>query len=141
MESYQIKLLVADINKQKKIYSNPDLFIKNRGIVLHTFKKSLNNLTECDLPTQTLLGSVFIIKESNILEFYSYCHCNYSMFVTANKKTSLWIGKTNIINMEKKDPENIKFIMDGYETFYKPSNFQYLILQFLQSGFRLYVKF
>jgi len=131
-----IKRLMFDINNQKKIQSNPEIFIKHRKLKLTKFNK---NSTENDLPVESLLGSVFLIKGLNILEFYSWCDYNHSLYLQINNKQPLWIGKVSIINIEPKDPENIKFLLDGAETIFSPSNWQYFILQFLQSGFQLYI--
>ena len=50
------------------------------------------------------------------------------------------ISKIFIINKEENDPENLEFILDGCKTCYGQSEIQYLILQFLQTGFIMYVK-
>lgn len=139
-ETNFIKQLQSDIKKYKKIQSNPKLFIKSRNARLYKLTKPANKLTEQDLPIQTLLGSVFLIKNDNILEFCSYCDYNHSMYLQITKKQPLWIGLVNIINLEHKDHENIKFLLDGCEKFYSPSNYQYFIIQFLHSGFQLYIK-
>lgn len=132
--------LLNEINHQKNIQLNHKLFIKNRGIKLYTFTKSRQKITTHDLPIQTLIGSVFLIKGNNILEFYSYCDNNHSLYMQLNVKKPLWIGIVDIIFLHQSDPENIKFLLDGYQKFFIPSNFQYFIMQFLQSGFQLYLK-
>jgi hypothetical protein len=134
-----IKQLEIDVIQHKKITSNPKKFIKYRKIKLHNFKKKISNLTEDDLPIESLLGSVFLIKGATILEFYSWCDYDYSMYLQINKKRPLWIGNVSHINIEDNDPENIVFLLSGSDTFYTPSNWQYFILQFLQSEFQLYI--
>ena len=39
-----------------------------------------------------------------------------------------------------KTREGIKYLLQGSTIFYLPSNYHYFIIQFLQSGFQLYVK-
>jgi hypothetical protein len=140
-----IEQLEWNIKKYQKFNSNPKAFIKNRKLKLYNLPKKIHKninseISENDLPIESLLGNIFLIKGSNILEFYSYCDYNYSLYVQVNKKQPLWIGKVSTINIEYKDPENIKFLLEGSELFYKPSTWQYLILQFLQSGFQIYTK-
>lgn len=139
MESEFIKQLNYEIEIQKTINNNPRLFIKNRCIILHKFKKKLHLLEENDLPTQTLLGSVFLINGKNIIECYSYCDYNYSFYIQINRKQPMWIGRLNIINKSDKYPEHMEYLLEE-SNIYRPSNYQYLLLQFIQSGFSLYVK-
>ena len=143
MEEF-IQQLNSDIDRQKKINANPKEFIKSRNIILYNRTKTKNlihhNITEIDLPIEASLGTIFLIKGANILELHSYCDYNYSIYLQINTKQPAWIGKVAIINIAPKDPENIKFLLDGSDTFYQPSNWYYLIIQFLQSGFQLYLK-
>ena len=129
-----------EIQQQNDINKNPKLFINKRKIFPHKFKKSIFKVVEEDLPIQTLLGSVFLIKNDNIIECYSWCDYNHSMYIQINKKYNIWIGKIHMINLDSSDSENVKFLLDNSDVFYRPSNYQYMILQFIQSGFQLYVK-
>lgn len=147
MEEF-IQQLNFNIDLQKKINANPKAFIKSRNITLYNCTKTKSNkiylnhcnITENDLPIEASLGTVFLIKGANILELHSYCDYNYSIYLQINTKQPAWIGKVAIINIAPKDPENIKFLLDGSDTFYQPSNWYYLIIQFLHSGFQLYLK-
>lgn len=134
-----VKQLKNEIKQQQDINSDSKKFIKNRKIKLCKFNQSTHKLTESDLPIESLLGCIFLIKGSNILEFYSWCDYNYSLYLEINKQQPIWIGKVSSINIEFKDPENIKYLLDGFDTFYIPSTWQYFILQWLQSGFQLYI--
>jgi hypothetical protein len=129
-----------EICQNDSLNKNPKLFIKKRNITPYKFKKSSFNLQEDDLPIQTLLGSVFLIKNDNIIECYSWCDYNHSMYIQINRKYNMWIGKLDAINIDQSDSSNIKFILDGSDIFDRPDNYQYIILQFLQSGFKLYIK-
>ena len=135
-----INMLKFDIQIQQTIHKNHKLFIKHRQIKLHKFKKKIYLLNENDLPIQAYLGSVFLIKGNNIIECYSWCDNNFSLYLQINKKIPIWIGKFIIINIENEDLENIKFLLDGNEIIYAPSEYQQLIIHFIQSGFRLYTK-
>lgn len=132
-----IEQLYSDIDKQNTINKNPKLFIRKKNIKHHKFRKS--KLIEEDLPIQTLLGSVFLIKDTNIIECYSWCDYKHSMYIQINHYRNLWMGKFDIINLDSTDSENIKFMLDGNDVIYQPSNYQYMILQFIESGFKLYV--
>jgi hypothetical protein len=129
-----------EMRQQNIINKNPKLFINNRKISPYKFKKSIFKIEEDDLPIQTLLGSSFLIKNDNIIECYSYCDYNRSMYVQINKRHNTWVGILDIINLDSVDSENVKFLLNGSDIFYRPSNYQYIILQFIQSGFQLYVK-
>ena len=137
---HSIKQLYRDIQKTKTIHTNSDIFIKHNNISLHIFTKKTQLLSECDLPTQSLLGSVILIKGDNIIEFYSWCDCNYSRYIQINRTDPIWVCKTTIINIAERDPDNIRFLMDGNECMYHQDNVQYLMLQFIQDGFKLYIK-
>lgn len=56
---------------------------------------------------------MFLIKKNNILEFYSWCECDYSIYLQISTKTSRWIGSCDNINIEDGDPENINFMFGG----------------------------
>ena len=133
-----IKQLNDDINKQKKINSNPKLYTKFRKMTLYNFTKVTNKLSEIDLPAQAYFGCILLIKNSNIIEFYCYYDSSHSLYLQVSKKQPLWIGTVTAINIEPSDPEHIKYLLDGNDIFYIPSNYHYFILQFLQSGFKLY---
>jgi hypothetical protein len=133
-----IEQLNNDINKQNKINSNPNLYIKSRKMKLYNFNKDANKLSEIDLPQQAYLGCLLLIKNSNIIEFYCYYDSSHSLYLQVSKNQPLWIGNVTAINIEPSDPEHIKYLLDGNDVCCTPSNYHYFILQFLQSGFKLY---
>lgn len=134
------KRLKVDIDKQLKVNSDAKLFIQKKKISLFKFKKNINRIDENELPVEVLLGSVYLIKGDNIIECYSYCDNSYSMYLQINKKQPVWIAKINPVNIELNDPEKVRYFLQGCSVFYLPSNYQYFIIQFLESGFQLYTK-
>ena len=134
-----IKQLNDDITKQNTIISDPKLYVKSRKMTLYNFDKTTDKLSEIDLPLQSYLGCLLLIKNSNIIEFYCFCDSSHSLYLQVIKKQPLWIGNVTDINIEPSDPEHIKYLLDGNDVFYNLSNYQYFILQFLQSGFKLYI--
>ena len=135
-----IKKLINDINDYKKITQNVDNFIKYKNIKIYKFKKNIKKLDNNDLPIDTVFGSLYLVKGSNILEIYSWYDIDRSAYLQISLKKPMCISKIFIINKEVNDPENLEFILDGCKTCYGQSEIQYLILQFLQTGFIMYVK-
>lgn len=133
-----IEQLNFDIEEQNKINSCAKLFIKHRNLKLHEIKKG--SPMPDKLPIECSLGSSFLIKGNNIIEFYSWCDSDYSMYLQINKRKPTWIGKPIIINKELNDPEKLDYFLDGCDVFYNPSNYTYLISQFLDMEFKLYTK-
>jgi hypothetical protein len=134
-----IEQLYADIDKQSIINKNPKLFIQKRNIKEYNFQKKILKLDEEDLPIQSLMGSIFLIKNTNIIECYSWCDYKNSKYVQINNFRAVWISKFDIINLDDADSENIKFMLDGNDIIYQPSVYQYIILQFIKSGFQIYI--
>jgi hypothetical protein len=135
-----IKQLNYDIKCQTDINSSSKKFIKNRKLSQVKFKKNKQYIYADDLPIESYLGSMYLIKGNNIIECYSYCEYAYSMYLQINKKNSIWVSKLHSVNIEPNDPESIEYLLQGATLFYCPGNYHYFILQFLQSDFKLYVK-
>lgn len=131
-----IEQLKYDINKQKKININPKLYIKHRNLIQHNFQKK--NISISDLPIETLCGNVFLIKDSIIIEIYSYCDYNYSVYIQINKKQPVWLSKVNVINTAPNLSDTIKFLLCDSEIFYSPIELQIFIINFITEGFQLY---
>jgi hypothetical protein len=127
------EIQIYDTKKHNKLY------LRNRNANVYKFNKSVKHITEIDLPIQTLLGSVFLQKGSNIIEFYSYCNHAESPYIEINKTRPVWMCEINIINLDNTDSCNIMFLLDGFYTFYSPSNLQSFILMFLHDKFQLYI--
>jgi len=132
-----IDKLLNDIDKLKKINKSSKRFISHRNIYPYKVKKKPY---EDHLPQQTLLGSAFLIKGNNIIEFYSWCECDHSIYLQINAKTSRWIGLCDIINIEDGDPENINFMLGDIDKIYTIDTYQYYIAQLIELGFKLYIK-
>ena len=135
-----IKQLNYDIKYQTNINNSSKKFIKNRKLSQVKFKKKSQYINEDDLPIDAYLGSIYLIKGNNIIECYSYCDYSYSMHLQINNKKALWIAKLDSVNIEHNDPESVEYLLQGSTLFYRPSNYHYFILQFLQSDFQLYIK-
>ena len=135
-----IKKLLKDIAYYKNITLDVNKFIKHKKIKKYKFNKSINKIDETDLPVDTMLGSVYLIKGSNIIEIYSWYDTAYSLYLEVAYKKSMWLGRIFIINKALNDPENLEYLLTGSKRFYVLDELQYLIVQFIQSGFELYIK-
>jgi hypothetical protein len=135
-----INQLYYEINVQTEIQHNPQIFIQHKKIKIYNFKKNTQYIEEDDLPNDILLGSSYLIKGDNILETYSWCDNEHSLYLQINVKKPMWLGKISIVNIDARDSENLEFLLDGFTKFYTPSNLQYSIINFIQSGFSLYIK-
>ena len=133
-----IKKLLYDIETQKKINTNPSLYINQNKLIPYIFNKS--NINENDIPIQCTLGSSCLIKGKNIIEIYSWCDYRHSLYIQINKMKPVWLAKIRIINTAENDPENLEFILDGFDSFYLPSSLHYEIIQFIEMGFELFIK-
>ena len=72
-DSSFIKELYNDINKRNKINKNASLFIANYK--LKELTKIKKGVSISDLPHDTQLGVVYLIKNNSMFEFYSF-FCN-----------------------------------------------------------------
>jgi len=133
-----IKKLLRDIKRQEKIQATPSLYIKQNKLTPHKFNKL--DITEDDIPIQCTLGSSYLIKGENIIEIYSWCDYKHSLYLQINKTKPVWVSNIQIINVAENDPENLEFILDGFDTFYEPSSLHYEIIQFIEMGFELFIK-
>ena len=127
-----------DIQNKINIYTDSKSFIIDRMLELYDYKN--RGYKENDLPVESLLGSIFLIKNNNILEFYSWCDFNHSCYLQINKTKPVWLGTPILINYECGDPENIIYLLSGNRVFYEGDTWQYFISQFVESGFKIYLK-
>ena len=135
-----IKKLKKDITQYKNITLDDNKFIKYKKIKKYKFNKSINKIDETDLPVSTMFGSIYLIKGSNIIEIYSWYDTAHSLYLEVSYKKSMWLGRIFIINKALNDPENLEYLLTGSKRFYILDELQYLIIQFIQSGFDLYIK-
>ncbi len=134
-----MKKLLRDISKHKKLIKTTDDFIKLKNIKKYNFKKRASLIDENDLPINTIMGSTYLIKGNNIIEIYSWYDVSHSLCLQISLIKSTWMSKVFIVNKEVNDPDNIEFILEGSKIFYASTELNYLILQFIQDGFNLYV--
>jgi hypothetical protein len=135
-----MKRLKKAMVKRETINQTPALFIKDRCISWHKFNKKNSCIKPEDLPIETAIGSSYLIKNSNIIEIYCWCDPSYSTYLQIAVRQPSWLGKVNIVNIEPNDPECLEFLLSGYDIFYSCDNIQYLISNFINSGFLLYLK-
>jgi len=121
--------LLKDIKRSRKIKQNANLFIQERGLMQI---KSLIPYID--------LGTIFLIKDNNIIEFYSYYDVDRSLYVEINYKLGIWIGNVNIINITNGDPENINFMLGSVYDYYNKDNYKMVINYFIENGFVAYTK-
>lgn len=126
-----------DIKKMKLINSNKKKFIEHKNLQKVYLKKNFN---EDDLPIDITMGSGFLINKNNIIETYSYIDHGHSEYIQINKISPKWISLVNIINVEKGDPYNIRFIMRNFNKLYNPSDLIYIVSEFIHDGFEIYIK-
>ena len=129
-ESNFIKQLYKDIETQQISYTDPKKFIKHKNLQKIKLNIQRNLINETDFPIESSLGSIYLIKGVNILCMY----CCYD-----SKCTSQWICKTGIYNKAVGDPEQLEYFTDGVRVLFSLDTAQYLMLQFVQSGFDMYV--
>ena len=130
-----ISKLKKDIYETKKINQKAALFINNKNIRRHNLPKQA---TEKDLPINAFLGTIYLIKNNNIIDVYSWFDPMYSPFIALSYNKNQWISKFSVINKEDGDPENIEYLLEGIKKIYYIEDMLYLVLQFVKSGFLLY---
>jgi len=130
-----ISKLKKDIYETKKINQKASLFITNKNIRRHNLPKQA---TEKDLPINAFLGTIYLIKNNNIIDVYSWIDPMHSPFIELSYNKTQWISKFSVINKEDGDPENIEYLLEGIKKIYYIEDMLYLVLQFVKSGFLLY---
>jgi hypothetical protein len=128
--------LFNEMKIRKSINLNSEKFIQHKNLTVVKFKKS--DIEET-LSVELNMGSNYLINKNNIIEIYSYIDHDYSQYIQVNKKIATWISKIDIVNIEKGDPHNVRFILDGFKVLYTPSDLIYIITEFLHDGFKLYI--
>ena len=108
-----------------------------RGKKLKHIAKNMDFM-EDHLPIESGLGTVYLIKNNTIIEFYSYCDHAFSTSLFMNKHRPMWICKPEIISIDKQGDDSL-YLIDGIEYIYKISDSIYTICEFLHNGFELYI--
>lgn len=139
IESDFIKHLHKDIDKQQIIYSDPKKFIKHKNLRKIKFKHNRDSISVEDFPIESSLGSIYLIKGVNIIRMYCWYDCNHSLYLQINKFTPRWICKTEIYNKAIDDPEKLEYYLDDMDVLFSSDTAHYLMIQFVQSGFDMYV--
>jgi hypothetical protein len=125
--------------QQKQINNNDSkLFIKNKNLTKYSIKNKNENIINTDLPIGAYLGSIFLIKDNNIIQCYCWCDWEHSMYLQICEKNPKWIGNINVINLEKA-PYVKKYLHDK-KILHLPSNYHHVIIELLKYGFQLYIK-
>lgn len=135
-----IQRLYEEMNARGQINRDSKKFIAHHGLILHDSGKKQKKIQEVDIPMQAHLGSVYLIKGNNIVHFYSYCDHAYSLNMQFNAVRPLWLCKSDIVNVEKGDPEHIQFILGGMDIIYSLDNLNYMLMDLANNGFLFYVK-
>jgi hypothetical protein len=134
-----IKDLLLKIDKNRKIQADANKFIIHKNLAPYKFNKKAANVTEDDLPTATILGSSYLIKNNNIIEIYAWCNPSHSLYLQINIMRPAWMGAITIINIETGDPYNIEYLLNNCNKFNDPDNLQYMIVHFINEGFVLFI--
>jgi hypothetical protein len=139
IESDFIKQLHKDIDKQQVIYRDPKNFIKHKNLRKIKFKNKRDSISDEDFPIEASLGSIYLINGVNIIGMYCWYDHNHSLYLQINKFASRWICKTEIYNKAIDDPEKLEYYLDDMDVLFSLDTVQYLMIQFVQSGFDMYV--
>jgi hypothetical protein len=130
-----IKKLKFDIKNKKIINASSKLFILHKRLKLYTITD------DNKLPIQCFLGTSYLIKGDNIIEFYAYINPKFSQYIQINKYFNKWSTNISIINVESNDPEDLGFILYEVNKIHCIDNMQYFIKGFLDTGFKIYLNY
>lgn len=123
-----LEQLNYEIEQQKTINADPDLYIKHKGI------KS-RDVNANNLPIQAMMGTCHFIKNNTILKIYSWYDPYRSVYVQVNVKKAAWMSKVYIINRGDSLPMDI----GDFQPIYNQDDLRQFILYLLQIGFRCYI--
>jgi hypothetical protein len=125
------------VTRQKKL-SNTKQYIKERKLKHHVFKNHMNQLCYEDLPKESFLGTVVLIKGSNIIEIYTWCDYNQSQFLQINHYKPVMLSAIEALYITPKDPDRVNYFLQECKHNIHPNTARSLTIQFVQSGFNLY---
>lgn len=125
---------MRSINEYKKLKSSSVKFARHKNLrqIEHTVK-------ETDLPIESIIGCVYLIKGNNIIEFYSYWEVT-SLYIQINYSKPVWFCKITIVNYEHGDPENLNFLFNGCDVLTSIDNSHDSILGLVGMGFDVWKK-
>lgn len=132
--------LLADIQKQKELYTDTYEFIKSRDLVPVRVPKA--GLSLENLPVEITMGNVYLIKSSTILQSYSWCDYNHSPFRGMSVKQPLWVNKIEILHMPESESmyTSLHSALEENDTYnYYPGTVKKYIMSLVNKGFKLYI--
>jgi hypothetical protein len=138
-ESDFIKQLYTDIASQHILCADPKKFIKQKNLRKIKLNYQRDLINETNFPIEASLGSIYLIKGVNILGMYCYCDVKHSLYLQISKHNPTWVCKTKIYNKAINDPEQLDYYIDGMDVLFSSDTAHYLMLQFVHSGFDMYV--
>ena len=137
----ELTCIIKSIDKNAEINKNAVQYIKHNNLKKVRFNVSRGFLRNKDLPTDTILGTTYLVKGNNIMYFNSYVDPAYSPRIEINIKTPRWICKSDVVNKEDGDPENLNEIIIYYKAICDPEYLELVILGYIMNkGFDLYIK-
>lgn len=125
-----------DIDNFLKIKTNAKRYIQFRKLRKKGLRKKID---ENDLPIQSNIGSLFLIKGNNIIEFYAYIDPCTSIYLTHSVTKKKWIGTVNKINISDGDPHNLHYTLKYCDRVHYRDSYKYLITSLYNDGFEMYV--
>jgi hypothetical protein len=129
--------LKRDIAEYASIKSDAQRFIKRKNLNMYNLPR--RNPKASDLPINAHIGEVYLIKNNNIISYYSYWE-QASLYAQVNYIKPMWLCRTDIVNAEHGDPEHLRFLLSGCDVITSIDNAHYSILGFLGAGFSLFIK-
>jgi hypothetical protein len=136
---YFTKKLEDDLLDQKKLYNNTPVFILSRNLSQFNFNSKISILHQ--LPIELIMGNIYLIKGSIIIQSYSWCDYNHRPFGFMSETQPLWINKIELLNIKKSDPMyNTLYdaIGDDENYNYYPDTVKKYITSLINDGFKLY---
>lgn len=146
-----VKQLFKDINRQNKIDKNANLFILANKLQKFELRKNFANE---ELPIETHLGTIYLIKNNSILEFYTYCTNSYQNDISSKtmeqysyfnyKPDPYWMCTVTVHNMNRSDigdfvNADMFTDMDELTSADIDRSLNFMIM-LIKSGFSIYVK-
>jgi hypothetical protein len=136
-----INQLNDEISCYEKIKKNATLYIKHNNLKKVKFHVSREYLRDKDLPSDILMGTLYLIKNNNIMYFYSYFDSCFSPYIKCSMIKKIWISVSDVVNMEVGDPENLNEIIKYYPTIRDSEYLGLVVLSYIMNkGFDLYIK-
>jgi hypothetical protein len=137
MESEYLTVLKNEINRKARIYKNSKLFVLDKKLIPFEHTK---NISKDELPIEAYFGTIYLIKNNSILEFYSYAcddkntfrndELDYKCHATFHNMNYSDVGEFNNADNLVSMGELVSYTMD------RAINF---MLALIKNGFKLYL--